>query len=115
MFDNDLEAHSRDIQTRRERAEREIQEARERQRLRHNSAGSVTSTSCESTPRGGGGGPSPLTRRYNPPLCVQWVVADLTLTLCSVLCGLECSRLANSLYGPSLFCSQRSLAHDTLY
>lgn len=49
--DHVLELRSRDIQLRRERAERELQEARERQRLRLSSTGSVTSASCESTPR----------------------------------------------------------------
>jgi len=50
MFDDELESRSREIQLRRERAERELQEARERLRLRHNSTGSVSSASCDSTP-----------------------------------------------------------------
>ncbi|XP_067930367.1 uncharacterized protein [Watersipora subatra] len=53
MFDTGLELRSKEIQLRRERAEHELQEARKKQRMRHNSAGTLTPASCESTPRRG--------------------------------------------------------------
>jgi len=51
LFDDDYVLRSREIQLRRERAERELKDARERQRIRLSSVGSASSVSCESTPR----------------------------------------------------------------
>ena len=75
MFDTGLESRSREIQLRRERAERDLQEARERQRMRHNSAGTLTPASCESTPR----------RGLSPRYYVLCVVLVTRLCVCCIL------------------------------